>query len=278
MSSAVTSGGRPVGLLPAAGRGVRFGASGYIKELFPLLFTAEGDARLLEPRPVCELALRAIRGAGADQCLVLVSPEKAEVLRVLGSGDGLELSLAYLVQPEPRGLPHAVRCARRWLQDADVVFALPDTIVLPRDALARVHAHRRQAGADLALGVFPVEEPERLGPVEMAPDGEVLGIHDKPGHGRWRNSWGVASWSRRFTDFCSEWDEARRPGTGEAALGHAFEAARQAGLAVTALLFEDGRFLDIGTPAGLRAALRALATEGALEEFQAAFGARPGTA
>ena len=87
-----------VGLLPAAGRGVRFGASGYIKELFPLLFTSDSDDRILEPRPLCEMALRAIRGAGAERCLVLVSPEKTEVLRVLGAGAGVDLALAYMVQ------------------------------------------------------------------------------------------------------------------------------------------------------------------------------------
>jgi dTDP-glucose pyrophosphorylase len=156
-----------------------------------------------------------------------------------------------------------------------VVFALPDTIVLPPDALARVHARRVEASADLALGVFPVEEPERLGPVEMSADGRVLRVHDKPGHRQWPNSWAVASWSPRFTAFCAEWEEARPAGGGEGALGHVFEAARAAGHRVVAVPFERGRFLDIGTPAGLRAALKALAAEGTLEEFQAAFGAAP---
>ncbi len=262
-----------VGLLPAAGRGVRFGASGYIKELFPLLFTSDSDDRILEPRPLCEMALRAIRAAGAERCLVLLSPEKTEVLRVLGAGAGVDLALAYMVQAEPRGLPHAVRCARPWLGSADVVFAMPDTIVLPPDALRRVHEFRVQTAADLTLGVFPVDEPERFGPVEVAPDGTILRILDKPPHREVRTVWGVCAWSESFTRFCAEWDAvAERERPGERVLSNAFAAARQAGLKVNACAFEDGVYLDIGTPRGLREALRSLIERGVLEQVQAALG------
>ena len=267
------AGGAPVGLLPAAGRGVRFGTSGYIKELFPLFFISEGDDHILEPRPLCELALRAIRAAGAERCVVLVSPEKAEVLRALGDGMAVGMTLAYVVQAEPGGLPHAVRCAGPWLGERDVVFAMPDTIVLPPDALARVHARRLETAADLTLGVFPVEEPERFGPVEVAPGGTVLRILDKPSHREVKTVWGLASWSGEFTRFCEVWDErAERERSGERVLSHAFEAARQAGLAVNALAFDDGVYLDIGTPRGLRAALRLLSERGVLEQVQAALG------
>jgi glucose-1-phosphate thymidylyltransferase len=260
-----------VGLLPAAGRGVRFGSSGYIKELFPLLFTSDSDDRLLEPRPLCDLALRAIRSAGAERCLVLVSPEKTEVLRVLGAGAGVDLSLAYVIQAEPRGLPHVVRCARSWLGGADVVFAMPDTIVLPPDALRRVHEFRLGTGADLTLGVFPVEEPERFGPVEVAPDGSILRILDKPPHREVTTVWGVCAWSAVFTDFCAEWDaNAERERPAERVFSNAFDSARKTGLKVNACAFADGVYLDIGTPRGLREALRSLTERGVLEQVQAA--------
>jgi glucose-1-phosphate thymidylyltransferase len=263
-----------VGLLPAAGRGVRFGASGYIKELFPLLFTSGAEDRILEPRPLCEMALRAIRAAGAERCLVLVSPEKMEILRVLGAGAGVDLALAYMIQPEPRGLPHAVRCARPWLGEADVVFAMPDTIVLPSDALRRVHEFRLRTCADLTLGVFPVDEPERFGPVEVAPDGTILRILDKPPHREVKTVWGVCAWAGSFTRFCAEWDAvAERERPAERVLSNAFDSAREAGLLVNACAVEDGVYLDIGTPRGLREALRSLIERGVLEQVQAALGA-----
>ena len=259
----------PVGLLPAAGRGVRFGSSGYAKELFPLLFEGEEQAEAA-PRPIGELALRAIRAAGAERCVVVVSSEKAEVVRVFGDGASVGMSLAYVVQPEPKGLPHALRCAAGWLAGADVVFAMPDTVFLPEKGLAQVHAARIAQGAALALGVFPAAEPERLGPVELGPGGAVTRILDKPKGPAPKNTWGIASWSARFTDFCCAWDAREEARGSERALGHAFEAARVAGLPVTALAFDEGAFLDVGTPRGLRAALTALAERGVLASGQAA--------
>jgi glucose-1-phosphate thymidylyltransferase len=255
---------RPVGFLPAAGRGVRFGSSGYAKELFPLLFE---EGAVLEPRPIGELALQAIQKTGAKRCVTVISPDKVEVVRVLGGSES-GMPLAYVVQPEPGGIPQALACARPWLEGDDVVFAMPDTIFLPGDALARVHEARVATGADVMLGLFPTDEPERLAPVEQDASGAIVRIHDKPAHAPVRNTWGIASWSPRFTAFCCDWDAARDESS-EGAIGHAFEAARAAGLDVRAMSFAAGRFLDIGTPRGLRAALSALVTHGVLVPDQA---------
>ncbi len=252
----------PTGLVPAAGRGARFGSSGYYKELFPLLLARDG---VVTPRPICDFALSSIAKAGAERCVVVVSPQKAEVLRVVGAGPSPSMAVSYAIQAEPQGLPHAVRCARPWLGDGGVVFAMPDVIILPTDALARVEQERARSGADLVLGVFPVDEPERLGPVDVAADGDVRAIFDKPATTPHRNSWGVASWSAAFTDFCCRWDEEADPSR-ERVLGHVFEAARSSGLRVRAVFFNDGRMLDIGTPAGLAAALRALGEAPTLDE------------
>jgi glucose-1-phosphate thymidylyltransferase len=261
------SGQRPIGFLPAAGRGVRFGASGYAKELFPLLF--EAGAGALEPRPIGALALDAIVAAGADRCVAVVSPDKLEIVRVFGSTEK-GMTLAYVVQPEPQGIPDALRRARPWLEGADVVFAMPDTIFLPPDALREVHAARLAAGADVMLGVFPTDEPERLAPVELDAAGKITKIHDKPTAPSQKNTWGIASWSPRFTELCCAWDEKQeQQASTERAIGHAFEAARKAGLDVRARVFPHGKFLDIGTPRGLRAALATLATSGILVPDQA---------
>ena len=256
----------PIGLLPAAGRALRFGAAGYAKELFPILPASRSPDEAMAPRPICELALEAIRATGAERCMVVVSPEKAEILRVLGHRTGGGLALAYVVQRQPDGLPDAIRCAAPWLDDHDVVFAMPDTVVTPPDGLARVHAHRVATGADLVLGVFPVENPEALGPVVVSSDGRVQRVEDKPAAPGARNSWAIAAWSARFTELVVAWDLARA-GERERVLGHVFAAACQAGLDVRAVCFDEpaASFLDIGTPRGLRRALRRLAELGVVD-------------
>lgn len=252
-----------LGLLPAAGRGSRLWPYRYPKELFPLALVPQPDGKGVNPWPVCQYSLDGMVRAGVERCVVVVSDEKYEVLRVLGDGSEVGLPLCFVHQREPRGLPHAVRCARPWLGNADVLLALPDTVVLPPDAMMQLHRARRAAGMELMLGVFPTEEPERLGPVEMDEHGNVLHVHDKPGHRQWRNAWALVSWSAAFTEFCCAWDEARaQAGKSEGVLGHAMEAARAEGMKVGALVFSDGVFADIGTPAGLQTTVRTLMERG----------------
>lgn len=234
-----------IGLVPAAGRGSRFGGTG-IKELHPVVL--DGVAR-----PIATLALDACTRAGCDRTIVVISPEKAALVHALGE------RAAYVVQPAPRGLPDAIRCAAPWLAADDVALALPDTVILPRDAATQLLARLSRRRADLVLGVFPVAEPERLGPVDLAPDGSVRAIYDKPATTPHRNSWGMAAWSPTFTAFCTAAAEAAPADARERPLGDVFEAARRAGLRVEAIWFPTGTMLDIGTPAGLAEAERALA-------------------
>ncbi len=249
----------PIGFLPMAGAGRRLGTYGFAKELIPLVTRTPGADP--EARPVCDFALRAVRAAGAERCIVAVSPDKTEILRQLRDGAPIGLTLAYVVQPAPLGLPDAVRAALPFVGDCDVVMALPDTLLFPLDALARTRARQVETGADLVLGVFPVAEPERLGPVEIAGDGRVVRVHDKPATAPARNSWGAAAWSSRFSDFLRE-AEARRKGGGEGILGHVFDGAREAGLDVRAVYFADGAMVDVGTPTGYREALAELERRG----------------
>ena len=242
---------RPIALLPAAGRAARLGLT-CPKELLRLPLGLPGDAPE-ETRPICEYALTVCAVAGAAQALVVVAPGKGELGETLGNGARLGLPLAYLVQPQPRGLPDVVRLAAPWLEGRPVLLALPDTIVTPVESLREVERERRVSGADLVLGVFGVDEPEHLGPVEVDDDGAVLRVLDKPARSPVRNSWGVASWSPRFTRFCAEWAAARDGQPGEPALGHVFQAAVEQGLRVRAVRFEEHLLLDIGTPAGLSA-------------------------
>jgi glucose-1-phosphate thymidylyltransferase len=249
--------------MPAAGRGSRLWPYRYPKELFPVALVPDAGGTGVRPWPVCMYALEAMREAGVDRCVVVVSDEKYEVLRVLGDGTDFGLPCAFVLQREPHGLAHAVRCAQPWIRDANVVLAMPDTVTLPQDALRKMHTLLVDTAADVVMGVFPTEEPERLGPVEMAPDGTVIHVHDKPGHRRWMNAWGLVAWAPSFTEFCCAWDQERhREGVPERVLGHAMEAARASGMSVRALVFEDGVFADIGTPEGLAVTVDLLARRG----------------
>ena len=242
----------PVGVIPAAGLGTRLLPLAYPKELLPITY-AHGDGTVV-PRPVLQASIDQMRRAGVAECVVVIAEWKLEIARVFGDGAALGVALAYVMRGEPRGLADAVVAATRWTRDRDVCLTLPDTIVAPDDALARVRAERDASGADLVLGVFPTPHPEQLGPVRIGPAGEVLEVQDKPATTDVCNTWGMAMWSPRFTALLAR-EVAAAPDDAKPVLGAVFHRAIAEGLAVRAVWFETGRFLDVGTSDGLAEAL-----------------------
>lgn len=228
-----------IGILPAAGRGARLWPNRYPKELLPMAFVSTEDG--VRPVPTASYSIAAMGRAGVGHVLVVIADWKLELVRVLGNGDDLGVSIAYLHQEEPKGLGHAVNSAGPWVRDRNVCLGLPDTVYRPREAFVPVCQAVRD-GADLVLGVFPVENPEELGPVEVEA-GRVVRVLDKPQVSPVQNTWGIAAWSPVFTALLDAYIQEHP----SHAIGHAFQAAVERGLRVEAVVFEDGHYADTGT-------------------------------
>lgn len=242
----------PIGIIPAAGLGTRLLPLAYPKELLPITYCDRDGA--IVPRPVLQASLDQMRLAGVTQCVLVVAEWKLELVRVFGDGAAVGVSIAYVVRGTPRGLSDAILAARPWLGDRDACLALPDTLLRPDDALARVRAEREMSGADLVLGVFPTDHPEQLGPVRVASAGRVAEVLDKPAITDLRNTWGIAIWSPKFTELLAR-EVAAAPEDAKPVLGAVFQRAIEAGMSVRAVTFDDGHFVDVGTSAGLAEAL-----------------------
>jgi len=238
-----------VGVIPAGGLGTRLAPLGYPKELLPIVYA--GDDGRAVPRPVLLSSLDQMRAAKVEQCVIVIADWKLELVRVLGERQA-EISLAYVVRAVPRGLADAIDATHAWLADRDVCLALPDTLLEPADALDRVGAALVSTGADLVLGVFPTDHPELLGPVRVDAGGRVLAVQDKPASvdDTMRNTWGIAGWTPRFSALLHD-IVAANPGV---ILGSVFQRAVAEGMDVRAVTFDDGSFIDVGTPEGLAAA------------------------
>jgi glucose-1-phosphate thymidylyltransferase len=245
-----------IGVLPAAGRGSRLLPFRYPKELLPVAFEPRRDPPGgLQPRVVSECAIEAFVLAGVTRCLLIVAPWKLEVVSYFGGGEDFGVEIAYLCQEEARGLPHALELARPWTADGHVAFAMPDTIAQPRDCLAQLWDLYRAQSADLALGLFPTDEAERLGPVLT--EGEVvLSVYDKCPRPPVQNTWGVAIWGPAFTELlhCGV-QQNGAPGP-EPVLGSFFDLAVRLGMRVRAMFFAEGAYADLGTPHGIQCCLQ----------------------
>ena len=62
-----------MGIMPAAGRGSRLWPYRYPKELFPVALVPEEGGGGVRPWPVCMYSLEAMKQAGVERCVVVVS-------------------------------------------------------------------------------------------------------------------------------------------------------------------------------------------------------------
>lgn len=246
------SGGRPhlVGLVPAAGRGTRLGRLPFCKELYPLGYRAAADSPTgSKAIAVSQDLLERMALAGVARAFIVLGPGKSAIMDYFGDGKEVGMELAYLMQDVPRGMPFALDLARPWLSAETVVFGMPDTIVRPKASFVHLLAAHETASADVTLGVFPTAEPHRFGMVALDAHDRVVASIDKPRETQLRYMWGIACWGPAFTALMGEHLRGLADAPSEVVLSSVFQRAIDAGLHVRAVQFEDGEYVDIGSPA-----------------------------
>jgi len=249
-----------VGLIPAAGLAKRLAPLPGSKEMFPVGFKAatyDGQVGPC-PKPVSEYVLERMRDAGVAGAYIVLSHAKWDLIRYYGNGDRVGVRLAYLYVEDSPGMPYTLNQAYPWLKgrDATVLLGMPDTIFWPYDAYGRLLSMHRRLDADLCLGVFPTDQPERFSVVSMDDDGRVRSVTDKPAQSALRNTWGIACWGSAFTELLNTSLADARPSGKELVLADVFQRAVDEGLAVYGQFYADGTYIDIGVAQDLYEAIR----------------------
>jgi glucose-1-phosphate thymidylyltransferase len=132
---------------------------------------------------------------------------------------------------------------------------MPDTVVEPEDAFVRLLAHHREHSAALTLGVFPTDEPHRFGMVDLRDGGRIVAHHDKPASTHLRAMWGIAVWEPSFTAMLHDLAVSPLRQDREVVFGDAIDRAIEQGWPVHGVSYADGRYIDVGSDAGIRLAL-----------------------
>ena len=167
----------------------------------------------------------------ATQVIVVVCrPEKTDVVAHAGA---LGLNV---VEGTPASVSESILLGLRSAGGDDVLLGFPDTIWGPEDGFLRLLEARRNA--DVVLGCFESDEPERSDVVVQADD-RVEAVDPKPVHPRSNVVWGCAAASARALAGLARHAE---PGT-------LFDELARAGR-VRAVRF-PGDMVDVGTPEAL---------------------------
>ena len=159
------------GIILAGGTGTR---------LYPITLGISKQLVPIYDKPMIYYPLSVLMLSGIREIAIITTPEDQEQFqRTLGDGGQWGLTLTYIAQPSPDGLAQAYILAEKFLNGAPSAMVLGDNIFFGHG----LPEHLAQADAQKDGGTvfgYRVADPERYGVVDLAPDGKVLGIVEKP--------------------------------------------------------------------------------------------------
>jgi len=179
-------------VFPVAGLGTRF---------LPATKSIPKEIMTLVDRPLIQYAIDEARAAGIEEFIFVTArgksaledyfdtaPELESSLRQKGKDDLLaELrktnmesgAIAYIRQTEPRGLGHAVWCARRLVGDEPFAVILPDDVIAAETPCLQqmVAAYEKTGGSMVAAMEVPHEKTSAYGILDVVDDsGQVVTV------------------------------------------------------------------------------------------------------
>jgi glucose-1-phosphate thymidylyltransferase len=158
------------GIVLAGGAGTR---------LDPMTRVASKQLQPVYDKPMVYYPLATLMEAGISEILLISTPHDTPRFEdLLGDGAPWGIKIDYAVQEHPGGIAQAFLVGESFVGTDPVALILGDNIFHGSLGLAEIV--EGFAGGALVFG-YPVSDPVRYGVVELADDGKVLSLEEKPG-------------------------------------------------------------------------------------------------
>lgn len=156
-------------------------AGGLATRLRPLTLVTNKHLLPVYNKPMIFYPLEAMAKAGIKEVLITTSPDHAgDFTSLLKSGQELfGLHLFYGVQENPRGIADAILLAKEFAKGEKVLVLLGDGI-FNFDLHPIVEEFEKEEKGARVFGMHMATESKQYGVIEMAEDGKVLSIEEKP--------------------------------------------------------------------------------------------------
>ncbi len=147
--------------------------------LRPLTHTGPKQLIPIANKPNILYCLEDVRDAGITEIGVILGENMPERVReLLGDGSSFGISITYIVQGAPKGIAHAVGCAREFMGSDPFVVYLGDNLL--KGGIREMAEEFSKGDAEAQVALCRVPKPQRFGVAELDEDGNIIGLVEKP--------------------------------------------------------------------------------------------------
>ena len=154
---------------------------GHGTRLRPLTHTGPKQLLPIANKAMSQYALEDLKTAGVTEIGIIIGdvfPEK--VKEYYGNGEKFGVKITYIYQDSPKGISHAIRLCKDFIDDDKFIVYLGDNVL--RKNLIDYTKKFHESNSDAMILLCKVDDPQRFGIAELDKDnlGKIKKIMEKP--------------------------------------------------------------------------------------------------